>query len=103
MMGYFNSSNLSYTGNFLGKNFTPIEGFGVGFGVDYGYKWNLTEQWNIDCAIGLGYSAFTRPNLNTGHYLGFTKLACSISYILPQQELIITYTILSSAIGVNQL
>lgn len=78
--GYFDLSRLSYTGNFLGKNFTPIKGGGIGVGVDYGYKWNLKQQWYIEAAVGLGYSAFFGAEQRVGHYVGVTKLACSISY-----------------------
>jgi len=73
------------------------EGWYLGTGLTYGYTWQLSKYWNLEAAIGMGFihimydkyenQTCGRP-LNGGHcnYIGPTKLALSIAYLLGNKK-----------------
>ena len=68
------------------------EGWYVGGGLTIGHAWRLSDHWNLEAALGLGY-IHTKYNryanewcgdlLERGHYnyVGPTKLALNIAYV----------------------
>ncbi len=67
------------------------EGWGVGAGVAYGYRWNFSERWGMEGEIGFGYiyAHYDRfcpvvcgERLSSGvkHYIGPTKIALNLIY-----------------------
>lgn len=98
--GHFLGTHLLYT-NFNAANLNVFswlkehryQGNGYGLGFSYGYQWILSQCWRLESSVGLGYVYFdyNRYNgrmcgdkLNNGsmHYLGLTKAALSLAYIL---------------------
>ncbi len=101
MGGEFNASNVSLPipGFFFsGDNITSevkdsrYQAAFAGIGVTYGYQWILSEHWNLEAEVGVGYNHVWYDKyrcgdcggkLKSGHsnYAGLTKLGLSIMYI----------------------
>lgn len=67
------------------------KGWYVGGGIAAGYQWVLSKRWNIEASLGAGYvytpydkSCNCNYKLDSGHYnyLGVTKVAVSIVYLI---------------------
>ena len=68
------------------------EGWYVGGGLTIGHAWRLSDHWNLEAALGVGYIRFEYdkyanewcgPLLESGpyNYFGPTKLALNIAYV----------------------
>lgn len=68
-----------------------FEGWGVGVGLTYGYRWNFTERWGMEGQLGFGYiytdydrfcpeDCGERASTGTHHYIGPTKIALNLIY-----------------------
>lgn len=69
------------------------QGWATGVGLLYGYSWILSERWNIEATIGLGY-IYTRYDKydcatcgrfrgsQDKHYFGPTRAGVSLIYII---------------------
>jgi outer membrane protein OmpA-like peptidoglycan-associated protein len=79
-------------GLFKPLHYNHYEGWFVGGGLTLGHAWKLSEHWNLEAAIGVGYihTKFSRYEneecgelLERGHYnyVGPTKLALNIAYV----------------------
>lgn len=96
--GQYNVGNINADFKFLGTDFRKLkdsryQGWFGGLGVAYGYDWALSEHWNIEAEIGIGwtYTRFDRfPCAECGtkleenrphNYFGPTKLAINLEYI----------------------
>jgi len=96
--GEFNVGGLNTDFKILSYNFADLkhyryEGWFVGGGISYGYSWILSNRWNFEAGIGVGYAGFKYDKyecpecgswLDDGffNYFGVTKLALSIIYII---------------------
>ncbi len=69
------------------------QGEGYGAGVVYGYDWVISSRFNIEFAVGAGYTLFDYERYgsskcdplidqSTKHYWGLTKLGVSLVYII---------------------
>lgn len=69
------------------------EGWFAGAGLAYGYHWILSPRWTIEASLGLGYAylnydkfkcATCAPRIGqeNKHYVGPTKLALSLVYVI---------------------
>lgn len=67
------------------------EGWGVGGGVAYGYRWNFSDRWGMEGEIGFGYiyteydrfcpvDCGVRLSSGVKHYIGPTKIALNLIY-----------------------
>ena len=76
----------------LGVENERSQGWGMGGGVSYGYQWLLSEHWNLEATVGVGYLYLDYdkyPCANCGskiesghkHYFGPTQAAISIMYL----------------------
>ena len=65
----------------------------AGFGFSYGYQWILSPHWSIEGTLGVGYAHLhyskypckecgERLSVNNRNYLGPTRAAVSIIYLL---------------------
>lgn len=74
-----------------------FQGWGIGGGVAYGYRWNFNRHWGMEGEIGFGaiYSKFNRyacgrcgERLGNGSktYIGPTKLALNLIYRFGAKE-----------------
>lgn len=79
----------------FGKNSKEYrhEGWAAGAGISYGYQWILTNHWNIEATIGIGYARMEYDKYecrNCGeklgsesrNYFGPTKAGVSFIYII---------------------
>ena len=98
MGGQFNMANWKHGINFLGTDSRKLQdrryqGWFAGLGIAYGYSWLLSEHWNIEAELGIGW-AYTRYDrypctrcgrkLQSGkahNYVGPTKAAINIVYV----------------------
>lgn len=82
---YFGFMPIDNTGEFR------YEGWGVGGGLSYGYRWNFNETWGMEGEVGVGYvysqydkfrctSCAERLGTGTHHYIGPTKLSLNLIY-----------------------
>lgn len=99
----------SFQGHFLGLhvpfiayNFADLkvldlenerrQGWGTGVGVSYGYQWLLSEHWNLEATLGVGYlylnydkfpcaNCGNKSEDNKKHYFGPTQAAVSLIYL----------------------
>lgn len=96
--GQYNFGHLKNGIRFLGTDLSKLsdrryQGWGAGLGVAYGYTWRLSEHWNIEAEIGIGW-IYTRfdvfkcegcgPQIqgNRVHnYVGPTKGALTVGYV----------------------
>ena len=73
------------------------EGWGVGAGLAYGYRWNFNERWGMEGVLGVGYiyseydiycpnNCGIRVGSNTKHYFGPTKIALNLIYRLGKKS-----------------
>ena len=73
------------------------EGWGVGGGIAYGYRWNFNRRWAMEGSVGVGvihssYDRYTcgdcgeRIGSGTKAYVGPTKLALSLIYRFGAKE-----------------
>ena len=76
----------------LGVENERSQGWGMGGGVSYGYQWLLSEHWNLEATVGVGYlyldydkypCAHCGSKIESGHkhYFGPTQAAISIMYL----------------------
>ena len=96
--GQYNIGGFDLGFSMLGTDFSKLkdtryQGWFVGAGVAYGYDWDLSEHWNLEAEIGLGwtYTRFDRFRCtgcgkkieeNKPHnYFGPTKIAINLVYI----------------------
>ena len=96
--GQYNIGGVDLGFSFLGTHFSKLkdsrlQGWFAGCGVAYGYDWALSEHWNLEAEIGIGwtYTRYDRfPCAECGtkiaarkphNYVGPTKLALNIEYI----------------------
>lgn len=92
--GQFNAGGIKLPFNLLSDlDQHRYEGWGIGGGVSYGYQWKLSEHWNLEAAIGLGYARLMYDKYpcekcsekigeEKKHYFGPTKVALNIIYTL---------------------
>ena len=96
--GQYNVGGLDLDFSFLGTHFSKLkdtryQGWFAGAGVAYGYDWVLSEHWNLEAEIGIGWT-YTRYDRfrcagcgkkveeNKPHnYFGPTKAAVNIVYV----------------------
>lgn len=96
--GQYNIGGFDLGFSMLGTDFrklkdTRYQGWFGGLGVAYGYDWVLSEHWNLEAEIGLGWT-YTRYDQfrctgcgkkikeNKPHnYFGPTKIAVNIEYV----------------------
>lgn len=98
LVGEFNAGNIKNNFKLFNNDFSPLtdkryQGWGAGLGVAYGYSWILSDHWNIEAEIGLGwihtrYDVFPctecGEKLESGqvhNYFGPTKLAVALEYL----------------------
>lgn len=96
--GEYNFGNIRNKIKFLGSDFSQLtdyrfQGWAAGAGIAYGYDWILSDHWNLEAVIGIGwmYTKFDQYNcFNCGkkvasglhhNYFGPTKLAINIEYL----------------------
>ena len=96
--GQYNVGGLDLDFSFLGTHFSKLkdsrfQGWFVGAGIAYGYDWALSEHWNLEAEIGIGwtYTRYDRyPCAECGtkmarhkphNYVGPTKAAVNIVYV----------------------
>ena len=95
LYGQYNISNIRYGG--LGD--FRRQGNLAGFGFSYGYQWILSPHWSMEGTLGLGYARLhyskypckecgKRLSVNNRNYLGPTRAAVSIIYLLKRLSLI---------------
>ncbi|NDV67156.1 DUF3575 domain-containing protein [Bacteroides sp. 224] len=88
--GQYNVGNLPFGGNLKDSRY---EGWLAGGGFSYGYHRMLSNRWSIEATLGLGYAYLSYdkyPCKKCGellksdkkHYLGVTKAAVSLIYII---------------------
>lgn len=69
------------------------EGFAYGGGLSYGHQWMIAPKWNFELSLGAGYAYLTydkypcikcgsKLESNDKHYLGVTKAAVSLIYLI---------------------
>lgn len=69
------------------------EGFLLGGGITYGYQMILSQHWNLEFNVGVGYArmnhdVYERPKCGLflgeqeKNYLGITKIGVSLVYLL---------------------
>lgn len=96
--GQYNFGNIHNNVKFLGSDFSKltdsrIQGWAAGAGIGYGYDWVLSDHWNLEFEIGVGwlytrYSQYPCAECGTAivkdkphNYFGPTKLALSLEYL----------------------
>lgn len=93
----YNVGNIPGLPDFLGTNFSSLsdhryEGYMIGAGIAYGYAFMLSEHWNLELEIGLGYiyswyDIYQCPRCgellgsNDHHYFGPTKAAINLVFL----------------------
>ncbi len=86
----FNGVRLPYQ-SYPSMDDHRYEGWGVGGGFSYGYRWNFSERWAMEGELGVGYvySKYDKfacdrcgEKIASGkhHYVGPTKLALNLIY-----------------------
>ncbi|MCD8388411.1 MAG: DUF3575 domain-containing protein [Bacteroidales bacterium] len=96
--GQFNMGGLDLDFSFLGTHFSNLkdyryQGWFWGAGVSYGYAWMLSEHWNLEAELGVGWS-YTRfskyrckscnkkdPSKSVHNYVGVTRAAINLVYV----------------------
>ena len=96
--GQYNVGGLDIPFSFLGTDFRKIkdtryQGWFGGLGVAYGYDWALSEHWNLEAELGIGwtYTRYDRfrcagcgkkiENDKPHNYFGVTKAAINLVYV----------------------
>lgn len=92
--GEFNLSNLDLPfGTFSALENSRAQGWFAGGGVGYGYHWILGNHWSLEAELGVGFIHANYKRYECEHcgellgrahknYLGVTKAAISIIYII---------------------
>ncbi len=92
--GQFNVGGLKLPFNWVPSlEDHQYEGWFVGGGVSLGYQWILGNHWNLEASLGGGYARVNYDQYKCGtcgtrlksgnlHYLGVTKAALSLVYII---------------------
>jgi outer membrane protein OmpA-like peptidoglycan-associated protein len=77
------------------------QGWLVGGGLSYGYRWNWTNHWGIEAEIGVGYARLNYSEYETSgrcancgslvgqdtkNYFGVTKAAVSLVYTIGKKQ-----------------
>ncbi|MCD8268234.1 MAG: DUF3575 domain-containing protein [Parabacteroides sp.] len=68
-----------------------FEGWLIGAGASYGYRWNFSQNWGLEATIGVGYAYLDydkykcetcgeKLGSETKHYFGPTKVGVSLIY-----------------------
>lgn len=96
--GQYNVGGLDIPVNFLGTDFRKIkdyryQGWFAGAGVAYGYDWIISDHFNLEAELGLGWT-YTRfdsyrcadcgKKVDSNHphnYVGITKAAINLVYV----------------------
>ena len=96
--GQYNFGNISNNVKFLGSDFSELtdyrfQGWAIGAGIGYGYSFILSDHFNLELEIGIGYM-YTRydkydcNNCDTPlekdaqhNYYGPTKLSIALEYL----------------------
>lgn len=96
--GQYNIGGINLPFSFLGTDFgklkdTRFQGWYAGAAISYGYAWPISERWNIEAVIGLGWT-YTRydqfrckgcgkkEKTHVPHnYVGPTKIAVNLEYV----------------------
>ena len=95
--GEYNWGNLRWD-KWPGSDFSKLrdrryQGWGAGLGIGYGYSWILSNHWNIEAEIALGWihtrydsypCASCGSKLESGarhNYFGPTKMAVNLIYV----------------------
>ena len=96
--GEYNFGKIKNGVKFLGSDFSNLtdkryQGWGAGAGIAYGYAWILSEHWNLEAELGVGW-IYTRydvfpcaqcgtklENDRSHNYFGPTKAAVSLVYL----------------------
>ncbi len=89
--GLYNVGGLNHPPFSEYMNTHRFEGWLVGAGVGYGYRWNFNRRWAMEAEIGVGYAWLSydkyacekcgeKLGSETQHYLGPTKAAISLIY-----------------------
>lgn len=95
--GQYNVGNISGLPNFLGSDFSKLaheryQGWGLGAGIAYGYALPLSQHWNMEFEIGLGYvyldydifechDCGRKVGEKSHNYVGPTKAAINLVYV----------------------
>lgn len=94
LLGEYNISDHRLPfGLYSGTRNERYEGFVAGIGISYGYQWILSPHWGIEAELGAGYvraeynryrCVYCGEKTGSGykHYLGPTKAAISLVYLL---------------------
>ncbi len=91
--GHFIGLHTHYGEYNLSQRKYRYSGIFYGGGFSYGYQWLLSPRWSIESTVGLGYAYINYSQYdckNCGafitsghkHYLGPTKLAVNLIYII---------------------
>ena len=98
MGGQFNMANWKHGINFLGTDSRKLQdrryqGWFAGLGIAYGYSWLLSEHWNIEAELGIGWT-YNRYDVYpctvcgrkirsdaVHNYVGPTKIAINLVYV----------------------
>lgn len=92
--GQFNAGGINMPFGLLPDLDTHrYEGWGIGGGISYGYQWKLSDRWNLEASLGLGYARLSYDKFpcekcskkigeEKKNYFGPTKVALSIIYII---------------------
>lgn len=96
--GQYNVGGINLPFSFLGTDFKKLkesryQGWFGGLGVAYGYAWAMSEHWNLEAELGIGWT-YTRYDRfrcagcgkkieeNKPHnYFGVTKAAINLVYL----------------------
>ncbi len=91
---YFNVGNIKLPlGIYKQLQDYRYEGWLLGGGFTYGYQWYLSPRWNLETSVGLGYfyahydkydchKCGEKLGKDHKHYIGPTKLAISLIYLI---------------------
>lgn len=90
LYAHYNVGGLSFNDNIRNNRY---QGDLYGGGISYGYQWILSDRWNLEVTIGIGYArlaydkypcADCGSKIKSDHrnYFGPTKAGISIVYIL---------------------
>ena len=95
--GQYNVGKIKGLPNFLGSDFSKLaneryQGWGIGAGIAYGYALPLSQHWNMEFEIGVGYvfldydiyecaGCGKKTGEKKHHYVGPTKAAINLVYI----------------------
>lgn len=90
---HFMGLHLNYADYNGGLKEHRYEGFLLGGGITYGYQMILSQHWNLEFNVGVGYArmnhdVYERPKCGLflgsqkKNYLGLTKIGISLVYLL---------------------